>query len=67
MFTPVFRDYRAWKSPWTKLVWQTSEQWSALLAGDPRVRLVRQVTTDEVAVQENYFKLMQAFVYRRVR
>jgi hypothetical protein len=53
--------------PWTKLVWKTSEQWSALLARDPRVRLVRQVTTDEVAVQENYFKLMQAFIYRRVR
>jgi hypothetical protein len=31
------------------------------------VHLLRQVTTDEVAVQENYFKLMQAFVYRRVR
>ena len=67
MFTPVFRDYRAWKSKWTKLVWETSEQWTGLLAGDPRVRLVRQVTTDEVAVQENYFKLLQAFVYRRVR
>ena len=66
MFTPVFRDYRAWKSRWTKLVWQTSIRWSALLADDRRVRLVRQVTTDEIAVQENYFKLMQAFVYRRV-
>ena len=67
VFTPVFRDYRSWKSPWTKLVWKTSERWSALLASDPRVHLLRQVTTDEVAVQENYFKLMQAFVYRRVR
>ena len=36
------------------------------LLATPR-SLVRQVTTDEVAVQENYFKLMQAFVYRRVR
>jgi mannosyltransferase len=67
VFTPVFRDYRSWKSRWTKLVWQTSERWSALLAADRQVRLVRQVTTNEVAVQENYFKLMQAFVYRRVR
>ena len=38
-----------------------------LLARDPELRLVRQVTTDEIAVNENYFKLMQAFVYRRVR
>ena len=67
VFTPVFRDYRAWTSKWTKLVWQTSEEWTGILATDPQVRLVRQVTTDEVAVKENYFKLMQAFVYRRVR
>lgn len=67
VFTPVFRDFRAWKSSWTRLVWQTSGRWSALLAADQRVRLVRQVTTDEVAARENYFKLMQAFVYRRVR
>ena len=58
---------RAWTSTWTKLVWQTSEEWTGILATDPQVRLVRQVTTDEVAVKENYFKLMQAFVYRRVR
>jgi len=64
--TPVFRDYRSWKSRWTKLVWKTSTRWSALLAADPSIRLVGQVTTDEVAVQENYFKLLQAFVYRRI-
>ena len=67
VFTPVFRDYRAWTSRWTKLVWEKSEDWTGILASDPQVRLVRQVTTDEVAVKENYFKLMQAFVYRRVR
>jgi mannosyltransferase len=67
VFTPVFRDYRAWTSRWTKLVWEKSEDWTGILATDPQVRLVRQVTTDEVAVKENYFKLMQAFVYRRVR
>src|SRR6185437_156705 len=25
VITPVFRDYRAWKAKWTKLVWQKSE------------------------------------------
>jgi hypothetical protein len=64
--TPVFRDYRAWKSKWTHLVWQTSGKWSALLAGDPRIRLVKHVATDEIAIRENYFKPLQAFVYRRV-
>lgn len=65
--TPVFRDYRAWRSQWTNLVWRTSEKWSALLGSDPRIRLVRHVATDEIAVQENFFKPLQAFVYRRVR
>jgi mannosyltransferase len=65
--TPVFRDYRAWESKWTHLVWKTSLRWSALLAADPQVELVAHVQTDEVAVKQDYFKLLQAFVYRRVR
>jgi hypothetical protein len=65
--SPVFRDYRAWNARWTKLVWQRSLQWSALLAADRRLRLVRHVVTNEVALHRNYFKPMQAFVYRRLR
>jgi mannosyltransferase len=62
--TPVFRDYRAWRAQWTRLVWQRSLEWSALLGRDPRVLLVRHVSTDEIAHRRNYFKPLQAFVYR---
>jgi len=65
--TPVFRDYRAWDATWTKLVWEKSTAYTALLQRDPRVRLVRNVTTNEIAVRRNYFKPLQAFVYRRLR
>jgi nucleoside-diphosphate-sugar epimerase len=63
---PVFRDYRAWKAKWTKLVWQKSTAFTTLLAGDSRVRLVRHVQTNEIALHRNYFKPLQAFIYRRV-
>jgi hypothetical protein len=63
---PVFRDYRAWQAPWTRLVWQRSLQWSALLQQDRRVRLEYHFVTNEIAVDRNYFKPVQAFVYRRV-
>jgi mannosyltransferase len=63
---PVFRDYRAWKAKWTRLVWQRSLQWSALLQRDPRLRLEHHFVTAEIAVNRNYFKPVQAFVYRRV-
>jgi hypothetical protein len=64
--TPVFRDYHAWNAKWTRLVWRRSLAWTSLLQTDPRIRLVRQVTTNEIAVKHNYFKPLQAFVYRRV-
>ncbi len=64
--TPVFRDYRAWNASWTNLVWQRSVEWTTLLQADPRVRLVRHIATNEVALHRNYFKPMQAFVYRRL-
>ena len=67
VITPVFRDYRAWRAKWTRLVWQRSLQWTALLQNDPRLLLVRHVSTDEVAIRRNYFKPLQAFVYRRLR
>lgn len=65
--TPVFRDYRAWQATWTHLVWQRSVQWSALLGRDPDVRLVRHISINEIALHVNYFKPLQAFVYRRLR
>jgi hypothetical protein len=63
---PVFRDYRAWNAKWTRLVWQRSVAWTGLLQHDPRLELERHVTSNEIAQQRNYFKLLQAFVYRRV-
>jgi mannosyltransferase len=64
--TPVFRDYRAWDAPWTRLVWQRSTEWTSLLGRDSRLRLERHVAIDEIATKVNYFKPLQVFVYRRV-
>jgi hypothetical protein len=64
---PVFRDYRAWKSQWTRLVWRRSKAWTRIFESEPRFKLVRHVVTDEIAVKHNYFKPLQAFVYRRLR
>jgi hypothetical protein len=64
---PVFRDYRAWRATWTRLVWEKSSAWTWLLERDPRLRLVAHVVSDEIAAKRNYFKPLQAFVYRRVR
>jgi mannosyltransferase len=64
--TPVFRDYHAWDAPWTHLVWVRSLQWSALLSADRQVRLERHIVTNEIKLERNYFKPVQAFVYRRV-
>jgi mannosyltransferase len=66
VIAPVFRDYRAWRAKWTKLVWQKSTAWTWLLEHDPRLKLVAHVATVEIAVHKNYFKPLQAFVYRRV-
>jgi len=64
--TPVFRDYRAWDAKWTKLVWQKATVWMHLLQTDPRLQLVQHVSTNEIALHLNYFKPLQAFVYRRL-
>ena len=64
---PVFRDYRAWRAKWTKLVWRKANDWSWLLEHDPRVSVVAHVRSDEIALKENYFKPLQAFVYRMAR
>ncbi|HKU58851.1 MAG TPA: glycosyltransferase family 39 protein [Gaiellaceae bacterium] len=66
VITPVFRDYRAWDAKWTKLVWQTSTVWSSLLQHDSQVQEVGHVATNEIALHLNYFKPLQAFVYRRL-
>jgi mannosyltransferase len=66
VIAPVFRDYRAWRATWTKLVWKKSIAWTYLLERDPRFRLVAHIASDEIAVKKNYFKPLQAFVYRRV-
>jgi mannosyltransferase len=66
VISPVFRDYRAWKARWTRLVWRKAEQWNALLDADPRVRAEHRILTDEIAVKRNYFKPLQAVVYRRI-
>jgi mannosyltransferase len=66
VISPVFRDYRAWKAPWTRLVWRKAEQWNALLARDPRLKVEHHIITDEIAVKRNYFKPLQAVVYRRI-
>jgi mannosyltransferase len=66
VITPVFRDYRAWRAKWTKLVWEKSQAWTSLLQADPNVRLVRHLQSNEIALKINYFKPLQAYVYRRV-
>ncbi|MFL5955781.1 MAG: glycosyltransferase family 39 protein [Gaiellaceae bacterium] len=63
---PVFRDYRAWRATWTRLVWEKSSAWTWLLERDPRLHLVAHIASDEIAAKRNYFKPLQAFVYRRV-
>jgi hypothetical protein len=67
VFEPVFRDYRAWRATWTKLVWRKASDWSWLLEHDPRIQLVAHIRSDEIALKKNYFKPLQAFVYRRKR
>jgi hypothetical protein len=64
---PVFRDYRAWRAKWTKLVWRKATAWSWLLEHDQRYQVVAHVVSDEIALKENYFKPVQAFVYKRLR
>lgn len=67
VIAPVFRDYRAWRATWTKLVWRRAAAWQWLLVHDPRVHVVAHVASDEIALKKNYFKPLQAFVYRRAR
>ncbi|HZO96485.1 MAG TPA: glycosyltransferase family 39 protein [Gaiellaceae bacterium] len=63
--SPVFRDYRAWRAPWTRLVYDTSRVWTRTVAADPRLREVTTVGSDEVLEERNYWKPLQAAVYLR--
>jgi 4-amino-4-deoxy-L-arabinose transferase-like glycosyltransferase len=63
--SPVFRDYRAWDSRWTREVFLTSQAWTKDIARDPRFRQVAVVQTDEILRKINYFKPLQAVVYVR--
>ena len=67
VITPVFRDYRAWRAKWTKLVWRKANDWMWIFEHDPRLEVVAHVRSDEIALKENYFKPVQAFVYRKTR
>ena len=63
--SPVFRDYRAWQAPWTSEVYETSHLWTRAIAADPRFREVTSVTSDEILLELNYWKPLQAVVYLR--
>ena len=65
--SPVFRDYRAWEAPWTRLVYLTSQVWTRAIAADPRFRAEQTVTTDEILLERNFWKPLQAVVYVRRR
>jgi hypothetical protein len=63
--SPVFRDYRAWQSRWTREVYLTSGVWTSDIARDPRFRQVAVMQPDEILRKINYFKPLQAVVYVR--
>jgi hypothetical protein len=63
--SPVFRDYRAWQSPWTSLVYKTSLAWTRTVAADHRFAALADVASDEIALKRNYWKPLQAVVYVR--
>jgi hypothetical protein len=65
--SPVFRDYRAWRAPWTGEVYATSQLWTRSIAADPRFEELTGVTSDEILLRRNYWKPLQAVVYLRRR
>ena len=65
--SPVFRDYRAWQAPWTREVYDTSQLWTRAIAADPRFKELATLTTDEILLELNYWKPLQAVVYVRRR
>ena len=51
---------------WTRLVWRTAERGTRCSPRDPRLQVEHHIVTDEIAVKRNYFKPLQAVVYRRI-
>jgi hypothetical protein len=62
---PIFRDYRAWRAEWTKLVYERSLQWQRLIAHDQRFRYTEHFVANEIELQKRFFKPVQADVYVR--
>jgi hypothetical protein len=65
--SPLFRDYRAWQAPWTREVYLTSRRWTRTIAADPRFRKVATLSSDEILLERNFWKPLQAVVYVRRR
>jgi mannosyltransferase len=65
VIAPIFRDYRAWRAQWTKLVYKRSVRWQSLIAHDRRFRHVRHLQADEIDLEKRFFKPVQADVYVR--
>ena len=65
--TPVFRDYRAWNAHVDEARVARSRPRGRAAPADPRFGSIAHIATDEIALGTNYFKPMQAFVYRRLR
>jgi hypothetical protein len=63
--SPMFRDYRAWQSRWTREVYLTSQVWTKDIASDPRFKQVALIQPNEILLKINYFKPLQAVVYVR--
>jgi hypothetical protein len=65
--SPLFRDYRAWQAPWTREVYLTSRRWTRTIAADPRFRKLATLSSDEILLERNFWKPLQAVVYVRRR
>ena len=65
VIAPVFRDYRAWKAEWTRLVYFDSLWWSSFLDSDPRFVHSSSVVFDEIAQMRRFFKPVRADVYTK--
>jgi hypothetical protein len=65
--SPLFRDYRAWQAPWTREVYLSSRRWTRTIAADSRFRKVATLSSDEILLERNFWKPLQAIVYVRER
>jgi hypothetical protein len=65
VLSPIFRDFRGWRSEWTELVYKRSVQWQRLLAHDTRFRHVAHYRANEFELQRRFAKAVQADVYTR--